>query len=193
MSKFIDLTGQKFDRLTVISKADVPGRVAWLCQCDCGKIKVIKAGHLKNGTKSCGCLNEELNIIRGTKMGTSNIQYNPKETTARTIWRKRYGEGDLSFEDFMRISQMNCYYCEALPNNEQNSQMSVKHSSSFAKENGTFIYNGLDRIDSSLPHTLSNVVPCCKWCNYAKRERNTIEFETWAEKLYFSIQKRKPL
>lgn len=58
MGKFIDLTGQKFGRLTVIKRAENIGRYsAWLCKCDCGKEKIINGNSLKSGlTRSCGCI-----------------------------------------------------------------------------------------------------------------------------------------
>ena len=62
MSKVIDLTGQKFGRLTVIRRAgrDKLGKYLWLCKCECGKETVVRGYTLKNGsTKSCGCLWEE--------------------------------------------------------------------------------------------------------------------------------------
>jgi hypothetical protein len=32
------------------------GKTYWKCQCDCGTIKEVQTGHLKNGTiQSCGC------------------------------------------------------------------------------------------------------------------------------------------
>lgn len=57
--KKLDLTGQRFGRLTVLAPAaNVGDRTAWLCQCDCGKKTVVKTGHLRSGhTKSCGCQN----------------------------------------------------------------------------------------------------------------------------------------
>ena len=38
MGKFVDLTGKRFGRLTVISRAekDKFGHPRWLCRCDCG-------------------------------------------------------------------------------------------------------------------------------------------------------------
>lgn len=56
--KKLDLTGQQFGKLTVLSPAEnVGGRTAWLCQCSCGKQIVIKTCHLRAGhTQSCGCL-----------------------------------------------------------------------------------------------------------------------------------------
>lgn len=59
MSNLIDLTNQKFGRLTVIKRA--PNTKAtnamWLCKCDCGNETIVKGSHLKDGNvKSCGCL-----------------------------------------------------------------------------------------------------------------------------------------
>lgn len=55
--KKLDLTGQKFGKLTVLAPAEnFNGRTAWLCQCDCGRKTVAKTYHLRSGhTKSCGC------------------------------------------------------------------------------------------------------------------------------------------
>ena len=62
MARCIDLTGQKFGRLTVIERAENRGkRVTWLCKCECGNEIVIIGGNLKNGsTKSCGCYKKEM-------------------------------------------------------------------------------------------------------------------------------------
>lgn len=74
MSKCIDLSGQKFGRLTVIKQADdhicPSGRhlVRWLCRCECGDYTTVIACHLKSGhTTSCGCFNLEKLVIRSKK------------------------------------------------------------------------------------------------------------------------------
>ena len=60
MSKRMNLVGEKFGKLTVISFYDVKhGHSRWVCECDCGSDKQIIADgvHLKRGNiKSCGCL-----------------------------------------------------------------------------------------------------------------------------------------
>ena len=59
MSNFIDLTGQKFGRLTVIRKAKNPSEahIKWLCECECGNFITTRGTSLRSGiTKSCGCL-----------------------------------------------------------------------------------------------------------------------------------------
>lgn len=59
MSKLIDLKGVRFAHLVVTERAgaDKHGHVMWLCQCDCGKQKVVKGHKLLSGDyKSCGCM-----------------------------------------------------------------------------------------------------------------------------------------
>lgn len=59
--KRIDLTGQRFGRLTVIryDHSEHDG-AHWLCKCDCGNEKVAAGYSLRSGkTKSCGCLNSD--------------------------------------------------------------------------------------------------------------------------------------
>lgn len=57
MPKFVDLTGQRFGKLTVLERAPNIGKhTAWKCKCDCGNIVVKEGTNLKQGhTKSCGC------------------------------------------------------------------------------------------------------------------------------------------
>lgn len=65
-SKMIDLTGQKFGRLTVIGfdhmeKHGKHNRPYWKCVCDCGKEKIISSNSLRSGsTKSCGCFRKDI-------------------------------------------------------------------------------------------------------------------------------------
>lgn len=62
----IDLTGQRFGRLTVLEKVDyndTPQKceAKWRCQCDCGNIVEVRGTSLRKGaTRSCGCLHNEL-------------------------------------------------------------------------------------------------------------------------------------
>ena len=64
MGKFIDLTGKKFGKLTVVSRnADKISpcgqrRTTWNCVCDCGNKTIVSSNNLRRGhTNSCGCLN----------------------------------------------------------------------------------------------------------------------------------------
>lgn len=64
MSKFIDLTGKRFNRWLVLSRSaqPKPGASRWRCQCDCGTIKngVLYTALTRGGSQSCGCLRAEL-------------------------------------------------------------------------------------------------------------------------------------
>lgn len=56
IKKFIDLSGQKFGNLTVLSCTNRGRHSSWLCRCDCGNEKVVASSALMgNRTKSCGC------------------------------------------------------------------------------------------------------------------------------------------
>lgn len=57
-----DLSGKKFGRLTVVSRAEnaKDGHAQWNCICDCGNETTVIGSMLKSGaTKSCGCLAKE--------------------------------------------------------------------------------------------------------------------------------------
>lgn len=81
MRRFIDMSGQKFGRLTVLCRAENRGRTTmWLCKCDCGNETVVSAGHLKNGhTTSCGCYRKE-------KVVSDNTTHNMTGTRLYRIW-----------------------------------------------------------------------------------------------------------
>ena len=75
----IDLTGQRFGRLTVLEKVnynDTPQKceAKWRCKCDCGNIIEVRGTSLRKGTtKSCGCLHSELtsNQFRINEIGNT--------------------------------------------------------------------------------------------------------------------------
>lgn len=68
--KLIDRVGQRYSRLTVLSRA--PNKSAkdtnarWVCRCDCGATCVAYGQDLARGKfKSCGCLNAERIVRHG--------------------------------------------------------------------------------------------------------------------------------
>ena len=71
--KLTDLSGMRFSRLTVISRADdyVAKNGAtvtrWKCVCDCGTETIARAQNLVKGTtRSCGCLRREMAALRAS-------------------------------------------------------------------------------------------------------------------------------
>jgi len=66
--KPLDLTGQRFERLTVlrVDAHEKRKHVRWLCVCDCGSEKTIASHNLTGGSvKSCGCLKAESRFTHG--------------------------------------------------------------------------------------------------------------------------------
>lgn len=94
--KFKDLTGKKFDRLTVVKRGEDHIKpngskvVQWWCKCDCGNeelVLVSSSNLISKHTKSCGCLRREKSIKNGKKLkGKSNLK------------NKKYNIYDLSGE-----------------------------------------------------------------------------------------------
>lgn len=77
MSGLIDLSAQRFGRLTVIKRAEnLPNQTSarWLCKCDCGKEKIVSGAHLRRGEiQSCGCLNVECTVKSRTTHGLTRF------------------------------------------------------------------------------------------------------------------------
>ena len=92
MGTVIDLTGQRFGRLTVINRSGSGGKDArWLCKCECGKEKVVRSSCLRNGeTKSCGCLSNELkskaNIVHGKSYDSQYGRKKKRYERLYVIW-----------------------------------------------------------------------------------------------------------
>lgn len=74
-----DLTGKRFNRLTVVKRVDSVARhgssARWLCLCDCGNSREILSGNIVSGhIKSCGCLHETANKNRLTTHGMTHTK-----------------------------------------------------------------------------------------------------------------------
>ena len=64
MGKRIDLTGQRFGRLTVVSLNEEVSKqkkkLHWNCKCECGNEVIVRGNSLRGGaTTSCGCYNRD--------------------------------------------------------------------------------------------------------------------------------------
>lgn len=182
---------EKFGRLIILNVVsnDRFGFKRVNCLCDCGNQKIVRLDRLRSGnTQSCGCLR----IENATKQLAGASQANPllkdksepRIATAKIVYR-RYSDGNLSFEKFLELSQKNCFYCGTSPCSTTNYY--ITKNSKYSKERiskGYFTYNGLDRVDSSKPHNIDNVVPSCITCNKAKLQQSQVEFFDWISRVY---------
>ncbi len=77
MGKMVDLTGQRFGRLTVVTMVGLNNRhmCVWLCKCDCGnELRVASSNLIWGNTKSCGCLRRDAGILKSTTHGKSGTR-----------------------------------------------------------------------------------------------------------------------
>lgn len=81
---------------------------------------------------------------------------------------------------FQFITSLPCYYCNKMPNQKCTPRRKTEESKKF----GTYIYNGIDRVDSNKGYVKDNLLPCCKQCNYAKRGMAIMEFKTWIKSVH---------
>jgi hypothetical protein len=176
-----DLTGKRFSRLEVIELDYIKeNRAYWKCKCDCGTIKTIASSTLQSGfTKSCGCLAKEtIGNLRRIDYGEAafNAVYGRYKARAKT----KNVDFSLSKIDFLNITQSKCFYCNCEPNQIYRGE---------AVRNGEYVYNGIDRIDSTKGYTLDNTVTCCWMCNRSKGADTLEYFYQWVDNAYNNIHK----
>lgn len=83
-NNIVDITGKKFNMLTVICRDGKKGRdLLWRCKCDCGKEILVRGTNLKKGSpKSCGCLNKKV----GKKIGRLLVLEQKDKNDKGYIW-----------------------------------------------------------------------------------------------------------
>ena len=81
MPAFIDMTGHRYGKLTVLKQVDKMGtHIRWKCRCDCGKETICKANTLRMGSAlSCGCYH----IQRATE---ANTTHGMRDTLEYSTW-----------------------------------------------------------------------------------------------------------
>ena len=171
-----DLAGRRFDLLVAIEPTDERRFkcVVWKCVCDCGKTHFVPSKNLLNGNSgSCGCRTKE-NQRRACRYPEGESAFNRLYRTYGYNARDAKREFLISKDKFRELTKSNCFYCGAQPFSYVLDPPS----------NGSYTYNGLDRVNTLGNYTLDNVVPCCKYCNIAKRAMSQQEFARWASRLY---------
>jgi len=174
-----DLVGKTFGRLTVESligysfkrKGDKNvHEPIYLLKCKCGTILQLPRVEFKYGnTKSCGCLRREIVYERFSKNRTVSDYAFYKTQLLNKYVHKAHSRGHefaLTLEQFDKLTNLPCHYCGAEPFTEYR----------YKKKDVELLYNGLDRVDNTKGYYPSNVVPCCKVCNFIKGSMEQSEF-----------------
>jgi len=163
MPKFIDLTGEKFNRLAVNNRAPNRGKTTmWNCICDCGNKTAVGASALKNnGVQSCGCLR-----VEKAKRGTHHLSDTPEYYIWNSMKARCYNKNSA---DYPRWGGRGIAVCDEWRNSfetfytDMDPRPTPKHT--------------LDRIDNDGNYGPSN----CRWATRTIQNRNkgwksTIEF-----------------
>ncbi len=165
------MVGRIFGKLTVVSastKYHYKNKTKfWDCKCACGESTTVSATHLTTGhTRSCGCMKKRFGKD-DYSAALKGIFFSYKNSAER-----RKLPFLLTFNFFSEEIFNNCYYCNSLPDTvKKRGKVTVK-------------YNGLDRIDNLQGYTEDNVVPCCAYCNWIKRDFSADKFLTQVRKVY---------
>ena len=116
MGKFIDITGQRFGRWTVIEKLPEKfndGTIKWKAQCDCGTIREVRAKDLRYGKSvSCGCYKREKTSqimskdITGQRFGKLiAIRSTEENKNGHKIWECKCDCGKIHYTTLNNLQQ----------------------------------------------------------------------------------------
>ena len=100
----IDLTGQKFGFLTVLSRAGSTRRrgkkrfATWLCRCDCGQEVVVAGQRLRNGKrKACG---QSGHHWRNREHHGLSVRFPSEYRTWYAMQRRCYQKNDPAYKNY---------------------------------------------------------------------------------------------
>jgi hypothetical protein len=160
--KHIHAVGDRHGKM-VIKEIINPSR--FVIECDCGNVREIQGVYFDKN-KSCGCSQRSRRTEKG-EPATNALFY-----TYNFHAKRRGLSFQLTKEEFKKLIKSNCYYC------------GVEPSQILVRGNDSLVYNGIDRLESNVGYTMDNVIPCCKMCNYMKRDYSYQTFMSQIYKIY---------
>jgi len=169
-----------FGKLTIISYNPIGCK--YTCKCECGNTTTNTLSHLKH-QKSCNCHSKQV----GKRLAKHNKLATGVAILRRIMKNYRWGAKtrehvfELTEQDMLSIIKKPCYYCGV------EYSMIWNDTRVFTKEE-PYKYNGVDRLDNTKGYTLSNCVPSCKQCNYAKCKLTYDEWKQWSIRLANNIK-----
>lgn len=152
---FIDLTGNKYNKLTCIKWERRENGIYWYCQCECNNFTWVEASNLKSGAvKSCGCAGNHVNRIHGMS-----------RTRLHKIWSRMIARCfNPNVDSFEHYGGRGITVCsEWMETNGFINFMNWSYEHGY-KENLS-----IDRIDNNKGYSPDN----CRWVTQSVQMRNT--------------------
>lgn len=171
-----DLTGQKRHMLTAIEPVKErysSGHRQWRCSCDCGGETVIPS-HLFGVTRSCGCLSTHNRLPKGEASRRALMRVYIKGAESRGLLF------ELTSDQFTKLTKGECHYCGDKPSKKYAHPIS----------NGSYKYNGIDRMNNDIGYTLNNCVSCCWVCNDMKKAQGYGEFLSKVKQIHINNESK---
>lgn len=155
MGKFIDLTGMRFGRLTVTSRAEntLNTSAKWHCKCDCGGETIVYTSSLNSGNiKSCKCLLLERQ--------THGAYIKTKSTGTRTKEQKTWHSMVSRSKHSKMKSQQHLTVCDRWLNSFEDFLADMGEAPTDEHQ--------IDRIKNKLGYSPDN----CRWLTPQENQRN---------------------
>lgn len=181
MSKFVDLTGKTFGKLTILRRSGTQGKgrrstSVWHCVCICGKEEEFSTSNITDiKYPACSqCKKDDISIRARDRVKRPNLPMSDYYSSYKRNSQNRKIEWDISPHLFLLLTSQNCIYCGQKPSRKVRDKYGDRE----------LYVSGLDRVDNRRGYLPDNVVPCCKICNYAKKAYSLPEFLEWVSNVF---------
>ena len=144
--------------------------------CDlCGDRKLVQFKSLETyaSTTVTHCFKCSSTLRKGA-LNCNYIHGNQHYSNYKRGAKSRNYEFKLSLDEFIKIVQRNCHYCNAKPRLQK-----IK--------NIEFYASGVDRVDNKKGYFKSNCVPCCTECNLMKGKSTYLKFKNKIKEIYSNL------
>lgn len=129
-------------------------------ECACGNKRIARRDMVNRGKITCcaKCSHKKASDARRKpRLETALVE---AHHTYKCNAKRKGNEFSLSKVKTAELFLGDCYYC------------------------GTEMAMGIDRVDNEGGYTIKNSVPCCRICNYAKRDMPISDFLSWIGRVY---------